>query len=964
MGYPDAASVMDGWMNSPGHRANILSGNVTEIGVGLAYAADGTPYWTMVLAVPADAPRTPARHPSVGSAGCRASARDGHRRSARRRHAPAAAPAPSIVGSWVDGTLHLWGWDGAHTALPNALHRAFDEPRWARREPVRHRPPLLARRRAARRRARCARPSVRLPADRAARWLRAIPAGATTQRLASRWLAAVARLAAVDRRGRARRAAHPHRPGHAGRPLGARRRPRGRRGARRAGRGDAADLPAGAGRPDDRRRHPRRDGRRRRPPSPRRPRVEAAAAEQPRTPAMMAARSVFRALAAPDPLIGGSGARPPRRAGRAWPPASTATRRRLRGEPVVLPRVRLVVPDDPYDDWEVRLELVDELDPGRWCSAEDVWDDTPVAVEVAGGAEHVAALAAEVSALAATRRRVRRRRRRPGPRARAGRPRARPSRTPSGSSSRRRPSWRRWASSSSGPSASCGPGSPSRGRATPHDSPDHPKRFGREAVVDWQLVVADDDGPAAITDAELERAERAGATLLHTGRRWVRIDPAAHAPGAQAARGPRSASTPSSTPSRCCGWPATGELDAREAPTRRRRAAVDRRAARRPARRAAAARSTSRTGSSASCGRTSAAASAWLRFLERLGLGGLPRRRHGPRQDGHDARPPPRPARPAPRRLPAVGRAQLAGRGRPLRAGAARRRPPRRRARRDRSSPAPTSSSRRTACCRATSSTSGAVEWSTVVADEAQIIKNPATHAAKALRALRAGQKLALTGTPVENRLAELWAILDAVNPGMLGSRERFRHRFAKPIERDGDGDAAARLRRITQPFVLRRTKADRSLVPDLPDKIEQVAWAGLTREQAVLYQHVVDQLLADAAAATGMKRRGLVLAALTRLKQICNHPAHVLGDGSRPRRALGQAGPLRRARRRAARRRRAGARVHAVPRDGRAARAPRRRAARAARAVPARRRVAGPPRRDGRRLPGRRSGRRCCSCR
>ena len=174
------------------------------------------------------------------------------------------------------------------------------------------------------------------------------------------------------------------------------------------------------------------------------------------------------------------------------------------------------------------------------------------------------------------------------------------------------------------------------------------------------------------------------------------------------------------------------------------------------------------------------------------------------------------------------------------------------------------------------------MQWSTVIADEAQTIKNPSTHAAKAIRALTADQKLALTGTPVENRLADLWAILDAVNPGMLGSRERFRHRFAKPIERDGDGEAAARLRRITQPFVLRRSKADRQLVPDLPEKIEQVAWAGLTREQAVLYQHVVDQLLADAAATTGMKRRGLVLAALTRLKQICNHPAHALGDGSR----------------------------------------------------------------------------------
>jgi non-specific serine/threonine protein kinase len=162
------------------------------------------------------------------------------------------------------------------------------------------------------------------------------------------------------------------------------------------------------------------------------------------------------------------------------------------------------------------------------------------------------------------------------------------------------------------------------------------------------------------------------------------------------------------------------------------------------------------------------------------------------------------------------------------------------------------------------------------------MITNPATPAARALRKLRAGQKLALTGTPVENRLSELWAILDVLNPGMLGSREHFRHRFGKPIEREGNADVAARLRRITQPFVLRRTKADRQLVPDLPDKIEQIAWAGLTREQAVLYQHVVDQLLADAAATTGMKRRGLVLAALTRLKQICNHPAHVLGDGSR----------------------------------------------------------------------------------
>jgi len=177
-------------------------------------------------------------------------------------------------------------------------------------------------------------------------------------------------------------------------------------------------------------------------------------------------------------------------------------------------------------------------------------------------------------------------------------------------------------------------------------------------------------------------------------------------------------------------------------------------------------------------------------------------------------------------------------------------------------------------------------EGSTVVLDEAQFVKNPATKAARAVRRLRAVQRLALTGTPVENRLSELWSILDGVNPGMLGSREKFRHRYSKPIERADDADEAAvaanELRRIAQPFVLRRTKADRSLVPDLPDKIEQIAFAGLTREQATLYQHVVDDLLEDAASAGGMKRRGLILAALTKLKQICNHPLNAIGDGGR----------------------------------------------------------------------------------
>ncbi|MGA1076294.1 MAG: DEAD/DEAH box helicase, partial [Ilumatobacteraceae bacterium] len=184
------------------------------------------------------------------------------------------------------------------------------------------------------------------------------------------------------------------------------------------------------------------------------------------------------------------------------------------------------------------------------------------------------------------------------------------------------------------------------------------------------------------------------------------------------------------------------------------------------------------------------------------------------------------------------------------------------------------------------------IAWSTVVLDEAQVIKNPNTKSARAVRRLRAEQKLALTGTPVENRLSELWAILDAVNPGMLGSQQRFREQFALPIERHRDADAATRLRTLTQPVVLRRVKADRRLLPDLPDKIEQIAFAQLTREQSILYQQVVDRLLDDAEQLEGMQRRGRVLAALTRLKQICNHPAQALKDGSR---LAGRSGKLNR---------------------------------------------------------------------
>ena len=185
-----------------------------------------------------------------------------------------------------------------------------------------------------------------------------------------------------------------------------------------------------------------------------------------------------------------------------------------------------------------------------------------------------------------------------------------------------------------------------------------------------------------------------------------------------------------------------------------------------------------------------------------------------------------------------------------------------------------------------------AVPWATVVLDEAQAVKNPDTRTARAMRAIKAGQHIALTGTPVENRLSELWSIFQVVAPGLLGSMAQFRRQFITPIEREHNDAAAHELRRLTGPFLLRRTKADKSLVPDLPDKVEQVAWATLTREQAHMYQAVVDQLLLDAQQATGMRRRGLVLAALTRLKQICNHPAHALADGSK---LAGRSGKLHR---------------------------------------------------------------------
>ncbi|GAA3456754.1 DEAD/DEAH box helicase [Dactylosporangium matsuzakiense] len=176
----------------------------------------------------------------------------------------------------------------------------------------------------------------------------------------------------------------------------------------------------------------------------------------------------------------------------------------------------------------------------------------------------------------------------------------------------------------------------------------------------------------------------------------------------------------------------------------------------------------------------------------------------------------------------------------------------------------------------------GAVPWHRVVLDEAQAVKNAATKQASAVRQLPSRHRIAVTGTPVENRLADLWSIMEFANPGLLGSATKFKERFAEPIERDGDADAAARLRRITQPFVLRRVKTDRTIISDLPEKLEMDVVCSLTPEQASLYQAVVEDMLARIESSEGIERRGLVLATMTRLKQICNHPALALRDGSR----------------------------------------------------------------------------------
>ena len=562
-------------------------------------------------------------------------------------------------------------------------------------------------------------------------------------------------------------------------------------------------------------------------------------------------------------------------------------RRRAAGEPVVRGRLRLHVPADIEEPWRIGLEVADATDAGRWCTAGDVWAVSPLAVDVAGDERHVPVLAQELVRAAVR-------------------------------LSASVPPLRRLLDTAEpdlleldidevgalleaasrveaanvellGPEQLLRSSARVKGQATPAPAAVRSGGLDAKALVEWTLTI---DGEV-VNVADVVRAEAAGASLMHIGGRWVRLE------GAQVRKALETlthhqrelSSVDALTLMKLAAEsdPAAGgvgvadvagagvvELDGRGWVGDLLAGLPDEQLveAHEPEGFVGELRHYQRRGL------------AWLGFLARLGLGGCLADDMGLGKT-------------------ATALAHLLGRPGPhlvvcplsvvrnWEREAARFAPALRVAIHhgdERARGAEAAGELASADLVLTTygllareiDVLGAVDWTTVVLDEAQAVKNPHTKAARAARKLRAGQMLALTGTPVENRLSELWAILDVVDPGLLGSLPRFQQRFAVPIERDRDEAAAEQLRRLTRPFVLRRTKADKTLVPDLPDKIEQIAWATLTREQATLYQSVVDQLLADAEQEQGMRRRGLVLASLTRLKQICNHPAQALGDGSR----------------------------------------------------------------------------------
>jgi non-specific serine/threonine protein kinase len=169
------------------------------------------------------------------------------------------------------------------------------------------------------------------------------------------------------------------------------------------------------------------------------------------------------------------------------------------------------------------------------------------------------------------------------------------------------------------------------------------------------------------------------------------------------------------------------------------------------------------------------------------------------------------------------------------------------------------------------------IAWRVAVVDEAQAIKNPSAKQTRQVKKLQAQSRIALTGTPVENRLSDLWSIFDFTHPGLLGSQKVF----AQFTKRLAEAEHFGPLRTLVQPYILRRMKTDKRVIADLPDKTEVKAWCHLSATQAALYQRAVEELAAALANAEGMGRKGVVLSFLMRFKQICNHPSKWLGDAA-----------------------------------------------------------------------------------
>ena len=184
------------------------------------------------------------------------------------------------------------------------------------------------------------------------------------------------------------------------------------------------------------------------------------------------------------------------------------------------------------------------------------------------------------------------------------------------------------------------------------------------------------------------------------------------------------------------------------------------------------------------------------------------------------------------------------------------------------------------------------IKWAGVILDEAQNIKNPETKKSRAARSLKSDYRIALTGTPVENHVGDLWALMEFLNPGLLGSQTYFKNTFYKPIQLYRKEDAAVRLKSVTGPFILRRMKTDKKIISDLPEKMEMKDYCNLTREQASLYRAVVDDMKKQIEEAEGINRKGLVLSTIMKLKQVCNHPVQFAKDNSSIR---GRSGKLQR---------------------------------------------------------------------